>query len=71
MKRLTAAERTHFGVLGVNLANVGDSFAQRIDRNLVAVLVLPVGRFVPGTLDLRPSISYFQKKDNKDLKYNK
>ena len=61
MRYLTATKGTHFSILGVNLANVCNTFTQDIYRNFIAVLVLPVCSFITSTLNLGTSISYDRK----------
>jgi hypothetical protein len=53
---LTAAERSHFSVLGVDLRDISDPIAEYIDRHIVAVLVLEVGCLVSRPLNLRLAI---------------
>lgn len=53
---LTAAERSHLGVLRVDLRDVGDPLAQHVHGDLVTVLVLPVGGFVASSLHLRSTV---------------
>ena len=54
---LTAAQRPHLGTLRVHLRDVRDALAQHVHRNVVAVLVSPVGRLIACTLNLRAAIS--------------
>lgn len=56
-RQLTAAQRSHLCVLRVDLRDVGDPLAQHVHWDLVTVLVLPVGRLVASSLDLRPAVS--------------
>lgn len=57
MSILTATKWTHFSILSVNLANICNTLAQDIYRDLIAILVFPVGSLIPGTLHLRTGIS--------------
>lgn len=57
---LTAAQRSHLGVLRVDLRDVGDPLAQHVHRDLVTVLVLPVGRLVASSLHLRSTVGWLQ-----------
>lgn len=51
-----ATERTHLSVLRVHLIDIGDAFAEKLDRNVVAELVLEALRFVDGALNLRSAV---------------
>lgn len=55
---LTAAERSHLGVLRVDLRDVGDPLAQHVHGDLVTVLVLPVGGLVASSLHLRSTVGW-------------
>lgn len=55
---LTASQRPHLGVLRVHLGDVGHALAQHVHGDLVAVLVLPVGRLVARPLHLGPAVGW-------------
>lgn len=50
--RLTASERPHLSALRVHLGDVGNALAQHVNRNVVAVFVLPRSSFVTSALHL-------------------
>ena len=51
-----ATEGPHLGVLGVDLGDVAHPLAEHVHGDLVAVLVLPVGSLVPGSLHSGPAV---------------
>lgn len=52
-----AAQRSHEGILRVNLVDIGQSPAQHVQRDLVAVLVLPFRSLTAGPIDLGASVT--------------
>jgi hypothetical protein len=50
------AERTHRSVLGIHLVDIRHSLGKHVHRNVVAVLVLPLGGFLSGTRNLGPRV---------------
>jgi hypothetical protein len=57
-KYLTATQRTHFCILSVDLWDISYSSTQDIHRNIITILVLPVGSFIASTLHLGFAVRY-------------
>jgi hypothetical protein len=51
-KDLTATQRTHLCILSVDLWDISHPATQSIHRNIITILVLPVGSLIAGTLHL-------------------
>ena len=58
---LTAAQGPHLSVLRVHLRDVCHPLAQHVHWDLVAVLVLPVGRLIARPLHLGPAVGWGQR----------
>lgn len=57
-RSLTAAQRPHLGVLGVDLRDVGQPAAQHVRRDVVTELVLPFASFHSSPVDLGPAVGW-------------
>lgn len=63
---LTATKRSHLSILCVDLGDISDPLTQHVHRDLITVLVLPVGCFIPCSLNLGLTVSYAHTENKND-----